>query len=114
MLLDPHGLMEAILAYDLVGPEIALAAAFFLPCLEVLAAIALWIPATRPAGHFLIGAMLGSFLIALASAWWRGLGIDCGCWHGLGFSLTVPQAVMLDAVLVGLWWNARARARPGS
>lgn len=55
-------------------------AAIFMPWLEVVAAAALLIPRTRPAGAILISGMLLTFIAAVGySALYLGLDISCGC-----------------------------------
>ena len=59
--------------------------AFYLPGLEVLTAIALFIPRLRLGGLFAALGMTAAFSVAIASAWARGLDLSCGCFgHALG------------------------------
>jgi uncharacterized membrane protein YphA (DoxX/SURF4 family) len=78
---DPGAFEEAIVAYRLVGREIAMPLAHYLPWVEVVCGLALasgWRRVYR--GGLWVGAGLtGLFIGALGSAVWRGLDIDCGC-----------------------------------
>ena len=53
--------------------------AFFLPGFEIVAGVALFIPALRLGGVFAVMAMSAAFSFAISSAWARGLDISCGC-----------------------------------
>ncbi len=75
--------------------------AVFMPWWELAAAIALIIPATRRGGAIIIGAMLLTFIAAVAySAFYLGLKISCGC-TGEGSSqagwLTIGRNTLLLA-----------------
>jgi uncharacterized membrane protein YphA (DoxX/SURF4 family) len=70
---------RAIQAYHLLPPDLAVLLAVYLPWLEVVAAVAVFV---RRLALGASAAMLGmsvAFLGAITSAWWRGLDISCGC-----------------------------------
>jgi hypothetical protein len=78
---------------------LTLAAAVYLPWLELVCAVAIlfrW----RERGALRLVLMLCSlFTIALASVWWRGLDISCGCFgHGDG-STMLPLALARSGTL---------------
>ncbi len=96
-LFGPERFFQDVLNYQLVGESMAWALALYLPWLEVVAALALLWRQTRLAASVWIGAMLLVFLGALASAWARGLNIDCGC---LGASSgSIGGTLLLDLSL---------------
>lgn len=76
---DPEGMLKAIHGYQLVGGWWALVGAYLIPWLEVWAGVGLWIrPLRRGAALILLG-LLTLFLIAIVSAWARGIPASCGC-----------------------------------
>lgn len=81
---DPEGSVRAVLAYDLVHGSLADIVGFGLPAFEiVLGAVLVAGLLTRWAA--LVNALLMmAFIAAVASAWARGLSIDCGCFGGGG------------------------------
>lgn len=100
-LIDPVAFFQSILNYQLVGEDLAWLAALYLPFLEIVAALALIIPRTRLAGLVWLAALLLVFQAALASAWVRGLDIDCGC-VGSGGSSVLFALVRNTVLLVML------------
>lgn len=98
---DPRAFQESIEAYRLVGGWPARWAALYLPMLEVVAALALFWRNWRSAGAWVLAGMLVVFQVALASALWRGLDLDCGC-VGQGGSSSVLAAFLRNWVLLGL------------
>lgn len=78
-LLDPGSFSISIHAYQLTPPLVSWIAAFWLPWLEVIAAIALWLPKWRSAAVLAFILLIAVFQIALLSAAVRGLDISCGC-----------------------------------
>jgi putative oxidoreductase len=78
-LADPSAFATDISHYRLLPYPLTLAAGVYLPWLELLCAGAVlfrW--RERAALGLLLGLCL-LFSLALASAWWRGLDIRCGC-----------------------------------
>jgi uncharacterized membrane protein YphA (DoxX/SURF4 family) len=81
---DPAAAERAVRAYRLLPEALVGPVAFGLPVLEIAVGLALL------AGVFVRTAALGSavllavFVAAVASAWARGLQIDCGCFGGGG------------------------------
>ena len=77
-------------AYDLhlfaLTPwAVSKALAFYLPGLEMVTAVALWIPQLRLGALFAVLGMSAAFSSAIASAWARGLDLSCGCFgHAQG------------------------------
>lgn len=78
-LVDPVEFARAILRYRIVGEELAAVLALVVPWTEIVASFGLVVKSWRPAALTLVGAMLVVFELALASAWIRGLDIECGC-----------------------------------
>ncbi|HEY5504509.1 MAG TPA: MauE/DoxX family redox-associated membrane protein, partial [Sedimentisphaerales bacterium] len=97
-LMQPYDFLAGVYSYELVGPKLGVMVAIMLPWLELFVGICL------VGGVFVRGAILASmgmcamFSLVLASAFWRGLGISCGC-----FSLA-------DQNMISYWTVIRAVA----
>jgi uncharacterized membrane protein YphA (DoxX/SURF4 family) len=76
---DPDGFARAINNYKLLPFSIINIAAFSLPWIEVTTGILLIFGVTVKENAFIISALLGVFIIAIAVSLLRGLNIDCGC-----------------------------------
>ena len=63
----------------LPSPDLAVLLAVYLPWLEVAAALALFLRRLALGAATALLGMSAMFLIAVGSAWWRGLDIACGC-----------------------------------
>jgi uncharacterized membrane protein YphA (DoxX/SURF4 family) len=98
---DPAQAPLAVGAYDLLPPKAALAVGFLLPGVEIAAGAAL-VTAFLVRGAALVAAALSvTFLVAIASAHFRGLDIACGCFGALSPALESGLATAaLDVVLL--------------
>jgi len=103
----------AIQHFELLpNPDLAVALAVYLPWLEVIAALALFVRRLALGAATAISGMTVVFLVALASAWHRGLDISCGCFGKDESStdyrtLLVRDGLLLAAALTLLWHEAR-------
>ena len=80
----PYKSAAAMRAYELLPISIANFFGYVLPWFEVgLGALLILGVATRLSG-FIAGSLMIVFIFAIASAWARGLSIDCGCFGGGG------------------------------
>ena len=80
----PYKSAAAMRAYELLPISIANFFGYALPWFEVgLGALLILGVATRLSG-FIAGSLMIAFIFAIASAWARGLSIDCGCFGGGG------------------------------
>lgn len=81
---DPAATVRAVRAYQLLPEALAVPVGYALPAVELtLAALLLLGVATRLMAIFSSALML-VFIAGVASAWARGLKIDCGCFGGGG------------------------------
>ncbi len=106
----------AIQQYRLLpSPDLAVLLAVYLPWLEVTAALAAFARRLALGATTALLGMSAMFLVAVGSAWWRGLVIACGCFgkdeaptnlplHALGGSALLAAAAVL---FVHEWRRAR-------
>jgi putative oxidoreductase len=77
--LDLELFLQDLKSYQLVPLMLEPAMAVLVPFLELVAALLLLFPKPRIYGLGLISGLLLVFLMAILSAWLRGLDISCGC-----------------------------------
>ena len=115
--LHPDESVRAVRAYDLLPETIVPAVGQLLPVLEVVIGLCLVLGIlTRGAGG--VSALLFvAFIIGIASAWARGLSIDCGCFGGGGYipdaAEKYPAEIARDVGLLALslWLVIRPMSR---
>jgi uncharacterized membrane protein YphA (DoxX/SURF4 family) len=77
---DPVGFAGSVESYRILTGQAVLWVALVLPWLELLIGFGLLVPRMRRASSLLIILLLFIFIGLHASAWIRGLDIDCGCY----------------------------------
>lgn len=99
----PEVSARAVQAYQLLPFDVATYVGYGLPILEVVLGILLVLGLFTRAGAAVSGVLLVAFIIGIASAWARGLNIDCGCF-GEGGTIDPSQTRYLEEILrdVGL------------
>jgi putative oxidoreductase len=107
---DPGAFAIEIQRYNLVPWMAAALTSVYLPWLEIILGVFLIIQKFEQATLLLIGGLLLVFTFALASATFRGLGIDCGCF-GKAFAATgtifpLVRNVVLLGLTVFLWFGS--------
>ena len=105
-LTEPYAAVQAVRAYQLLPGGVAEVVGRTLPTLELVVGTALVagvltrVSAAVSAGLFL------AFVVGIASAWARGLQIDCGCFGGGGYdpdaASAYPWELARDGVLLAL------------
>jgi uncharacterized membrane protein YphA (DoxX/SURF4 family) len=98
-----------ILPYFVVAPL-----AYYLSAIEIVCGAEVIAGAARRSALVLLLVMTVVFIVAITSAWVRGLDIRCGCF---GAASTAPLAydLVFDIVLCGvLVWLLRSDGRPES
>jgi len=113
-LADPLGTADSVRNYDLIGDPWVSAVALFLPWVEVVAGALLFFGRWLPGALAIVMGSALIFLLAIGSAWWRGLDISCGClgagggsgpvhyaWHMLGLMVLLALCGWLWSDLVG-------------
>ena len=78
-LLDPSAFLSSILTYEVFGRALAVAAALFVPYLELCVGFSLVTGALREGGRLIAIGLTLVFLVLLIQAAARGLDADCGC-----------------------------------
>jgi putative oxidoreductase len=105
---DPATFAIELERYQLLPWKICVAAADYLPWVELLAGLCLLLKSFERGALLLITLLLSVFTLALASALVRGLNIDCGCFgHALvstGTILPILRNLVL-LVLAGVFWT---------
>ena len=110
---DPETAAQAVRAYELLPASLAAPVGWGLPFLEIAIGLLLIIGFGVRASAAAAGVFMVVFIAAVASAWARGLAIDCGCFGGGGQvargQTKYLQEILRDAgllVLAGwLWFN---------
>jgi uncharacterized membrane protein YphA (DoxX/SURF4 family) len=109
---DPAAAVRAVRAYRLLPEALVGPVAFGLPVLEIAIGLALLAGVFVRTAAVAAALLMVVFLVAVGSAWARGLQIDCGCFGGGGQvapgRTAYPAEVARD---VGLLLVALALAR---
>ncbi|HKB56676.1 MAG TPA: MauE/DoxX family redox-associated membrane protein [Lacunisphaera sp.] len=100
-LLDPSAFATDIGHYRLLPYPLTILLAVYLPWLELLCAAAVLIRRLERGALVLLLGLCTLFSVALASAWWRGLDINCGCF-GAGAPGNLSLAFVRSLCLGGL------------
>lgn len=101
---DSYQSVQAVRAYDLLPASLIEPVGYLLPVLEVVVGAAL-VAGLLTRGAAVASALLFvAFIIGIASAWARGLQIDCGCFGGGGYdpdaASQYPWEIARDAALL--------------
>jgi uncharacterized membrane protein YphA (DoxX/SURF4 family) len=114
---DPAASVRAVRAYDLLPESIVPAVGHVLPLAEIVIGACLVVGLFTRWSALLSGLLFLVFIIGIASAWQRGLQIDCGCFGGGGqiadatskYPLEIARDVGLLAASALLVWRPRTR-----
>ncbi len=106
---DPAESVRAVRAYDLLPESWVTLVGYLLPLVEVVVGLLL-LAGLLTRGAAVISSLLQvAFIIGIASAWSRGLEIDCGCFGGGGLeegaSAAYPWDIARDTglLLLSAW-----------
>lgn len=119
---DPAAAVRAVRAYRLLPEALVAPAAFGLPMLEIAIGLALLAGIFVRTAAIAAAVLLVVFVIAVGSAWARGLLIDCGCFGRGGavaagetaYPAEIARDVGLLIVALGLAWSPRSRFALGT
>jgi uncharacterized membrane protein YphA (DoxX/SURF4 family) len=119
---DPAGSVRAVRAYQLLPEAVVPAVGYGLPVLEVGIGVLLVLGIAVRFAAAVSGVVLALFVVGVASAWARGLTIDCGCFGGGGtvaadqtrYGSEIARDVALLAIAAALarWPASRLALQP--
>jgi uncharacterized membrane protein YphA (DoxX/SURF4 family) len=101
-LLDAAHFAEDINHYRMLPEALVGPLALGLPALELVAGLALLVPAYTRGAALLCAAMLGMFAIAMAQSKLRGIDLECGCFGAASEARVSWTKVTLDLALAML------------
>lgn len=109
---SPLLFQQSIRSFEMIGDPWTALLALSLPWLEIFAGLAVIIGIFRQGGLLLLNLSLLMFFVALGSAWYRGLNIDCGCFGSSDKTpdytwLFIRDALLLTHGLVLMWLEHR-------
>jgi uncharacterized membrane protein YphA (DoxX/SURF4 family) len=81
---DPAGSVRAVRAYELLPESVVPAVGHLLPIVELLVGVCLVVGLLVRPMAVVSAVLFLAFVAGIASAWARGLSIDCGCFGGGG------------------------------
>lgn len=96
----PDEFYASISNYQILNDALSLAAAYFLPSLELLCAAMFLTKRFLFSSGIIMSALLAVFMSAIASADLRGLDISCGCFSGEGARGEYLSALSRDFLLL--------------
>lgn len=92
--------------YKLLSGELAVAVAYFIPWLEVVAGLCFMLGILRTGAWWAMFGLVMAFTVSVGSAWWRGLDISCGCLGGSEKISYWRKALEFAAYFAALAWIA--------
>lgn len=103
---DPAASVRAVRAYQLLPEGIVPTVGHALPAIELVIGAALVLGVLTRFCAVISALLFVAFIIGIASAWARGLQIDCGCFGGGGLDTEAtakyPWEIARDVGLLGL------------
>lgn len=114
---DPAASVRAVRAFQLLPDAIEPTVGYLLPAVEIVLGLFLLSGLLTRAAGVVSFLLFAGFVVGIASAWARGLQIDCGCFGGGGTSADAasdyPWEMARDAglMLLSAWlvWRPRTR-----
>lgn len=109
--------VRAVRAYDLLPEAVVPLVGQLLPIVEVVVGACLVLGLLTRASAVVSAVLFLAFVVGIASAWARGLQIDCGCFGGGGRVAAATSEYPLDIardlglLLLSLWLVVRPRSR---
>ena len=79
---DPSQNVRAVRAFELLPEAVVPVVGHALPGLEIVVGVSLLLGLLTRVSAALSAVMLVAFVVGIASAWARGLSIECGCFGG--------------------------------
>ena len=100
--LDPVQLARDIQSYRLLPYLPTVVLAFYLPYLEIVCGAALIAKIGYPGVLNVLLVLLSLWILALGSAWIRGLDISCGCFGRYEEHVNYPWVITRDMLIMAL------------
>jgi len=101
---DPAQSVAAVRAYELLPAPLIEPIGQLLPVIEVVVGLMLILGVLTRSAAVVSAVLFIAFIIGIASAWARGLNIDCGCFGGGGYDPDAaekyPWEIARDGVLL--------------
>ena len=111
---SPMVFLDDIRSFEMLPDPYAALVAMFLPWLEIFAGLAVVSGWLRRGGVLVLNVSLVVFLVAILTAWARGIDIRCGCFGG-GSDATSNyiELIVRDVVLLalGIWLAFQQRTK---
>jgi uncharacterized membrane protein YphA (DoxX/SURF4 family) len=110
---NPGAFAENIYNYRMLPHWAINLMAIVMPWLELICGVLIIVGVYLRGSAFMIGVMLGVFIIAISAALARGLDISCGCFsveggHGVAVDLLVRDILMFAGAAVIMFWGTSA------
>lgn len=93
---DPAESVRAVRAYQLLPEAVVPTVGYALPALEVMIGLLLIVGLGFRLVAAISGVLMLAFIVGIASAWTRGLQIECGCFGGGGLTEDATAAYPWD------------------
>jgi uncharacterized membrane protein YphA (DoxX/SURF4 family) len=93
---DPAGNVRAVRAYDLLPEVVVPTVGHALPTVEIVIGLFLIVGLLTRVFAALAGLFFLAFIIGIASAWARGLEINCGCFGSSGVPANPQRQYAID------------------
>ena len=114
--LDPVRFAGDIENFHIIPWPIGVRLAFYLPWLEILCGIGLFVRQLRTGALAILTALTTIFIVASIAAKARGIDVTCGCFgavsKGMPFSVHLALDFAILAALVWLWRTQRPLTNP--
>jgi uncharacterized membrane protein YphA (DoxX/SURF4 family) len=104
---DPVAAVRAVQAYELLPASLVRVVGYGLPAFEIGLGLLLLAGYTTRLAAGVAAVLMVVFIAAVASAWARGLSIDCGCFGG-GGAIAPDQTAYLAEILRDVGFLAAA------
>ena len=109
--------VRAVRAYEILPESLVPTAGIVLPMVEIILGVLLLLGLFTRFSAMAFGGLMVVFVLGIASAWARGLTIDCGCFGGGGvvdadqtqYPLEILRDLALLAAATVLAWRPRSR-----
>lgn len=101
-ILHPDLFFMDIRNYQLLPDELSQISAYLLPAFELCLSITILIPRYSKTSATIMATLLFIFILAILSAWFRGLDISCGCFGNSDVTGNYISTILRDILLIVL------------